>query len=115
MDRQRKIEQFQQNMQSNYSNQVGSHFRSKMHQRDIKEERDFEDVRLRYDKEKEYIERQKQQARDLNSHQLKMQLMEKSQLKQMNDTGTFNKEQAQQKAFQHKKMDQFLNSNRKAM
>jgi len=46
-----------------------------------KEVNDYQEVRNRYDKEKEFIERQKQQARELNNQQLKMQLEERNHLK----------------------------------
>jgi len=55
-------------MQNNYSSQVGSPIIAKQQQRAFKEAKDYEEVRLRYDKEKEFIERQKQQAKELNSH-----------------------------------------------
>lgn len=46
-----------------------------------KEIHDYQEVRSRYDKEKEFIENQKQQARELNNQQLKMQLQEQKHLK----------------------------------
>ena len=60
--------------------------------------RDFADVRSRYDNEKQYIERQKQQARQLNYQQLQMQQDEQNHIKQLNDTQDFNKNQARLQA-----------------
>ena len=55
-------------------------------------------MRSRYDNEKQYIERQKQQARQLNYQQLQMQQDEQNHIKQLNDTQDFNKNQARLQA-----------------
>lgn len=102
-------------MQDQYSQKVSSPHRVKQTQRIQKEINDYQEARNRYDKEKEFIERQKQQARDLNNQQLKMQLEERNHLKQLNDTSLFNKNQAQLQAEQNKQMDEYLQSNKKQM
>lgn len=51
-----------------------------------KETRDFNEVKQRFDKEKEFVDMQKDQAKQLNYQQLKMQRDEQGHIKKLSDT-----------------------------
>lgn len=59
-----------------------------------REAKDYAEVKARFDREKDFIEAQKNQAKKLNYLQLQMQKEEQDFINKMNDTNTFNKNQA---------------------
>lgn len=59
-----------------------------------REAKDYAEVKARFDREREFLDAQKNQAKKLNYLQLQMQKEEQDFINKMNDTEDFTKNQA---------------------
>jgi hypothetical protein len=65
---------------------VNNPYQQRLNMMKEKETRDFNEVKQRFDKEKEFVDMQKDQAKQLNYQQLKMQRDEQGHIKKLSDT-----------------------------
>lgn len=91
MDNQRKVENNQKHMSDNYQRYVQDPQIQRIQMEKEREAKDYAEVKTRFDKEKDYVHAQKNQAKKLNYMQLQMQREEQDFITKMNDTNTFNK------------------------
>lgn len=70
MERQRAVENYQKNMQDNYQKKVHDPYMQKLLDEKQREAKDYAEVKARFDREKDFIEAQKNQAKKLNYMQL---------------------------------------------
>ena len=68
-----------------YEDQVGAKEAAKRQAEHDREARDRYEIKMRYDKEMEFIEMQKNNAKQLNYQQLDMQKQEKNYIDKLND------------------------------
>jgi len=81
--------------------------KEKLMQEREREARDFNEVKARFDKEKMFIDAQKDQAKKLNHMQLMMQKEEQNFITNMQDDSQFQKNQARMQAQHNAQMNQY--------
>ena len=106
LERQQRIEHSQRLRQEQYNVQVRDDATQKALARINLEDNRQEEVRARYDQQKDMIDHQKAHAHRMNMQQIQMQMNEKGVIKEMNDTSHFNKEQAKLQAAQHELLNE---------
>jgi hypothetical protein len=72
LEKQRQVEEYQKLMQDKFNQNVNSPEQARVLSLKEREARDFNEVKMRFDKEKEFVDLQKQQAKQLNYHQLQV-------------------------------------------
>ena len=106
LQRQQRIEHSQRLHQQQYNLQVRDSAAQKALNRVTLEDNRQQEVRQRYDRQKDLIDQQKLQAHRMNMQQIQMQINEKNVIKEMNDSSFFNKEQAKLQAEQNRMLNE---------
>lgn len=72
MNKQRQVEGYQKHMQDNYQRKVHDPNMQKIIAEKEREAKDYAEVKVRFDREKEFVDAQKNQAKKLNYLQLQI-------------------------------------------